>query len=138
MSLVPEVCRGPIVMVDDNDIDLLLARRCCTAAGLDAVFVTFSSGAEFIDHLDKVRTGSEAMPSVVLLDINMPGLDGFAVLSTMRATTEFSEQPQVTMLTHSENPRDKEKSLALGASDYFTKPDDISRYIEFFESLCLH
>ncbi|WP_217587219.1 response regulator transcription factor [Lentibacillus saliphilus] len=73
---------------------------------------TASSGEELLEKFDLVS------PDLVLLDIMMPGYDGFYVLEELR---KFSNVP-VIMLTARSNPQDKVQGLNLGADDYLTKP----------------
>ncbi|MUV38290.1 DNA-binding response regulator MtrA [Lentibacillus sp. JNUCC-1] len=73
---------------------------------------TASSGEELLEKFDLVS------PDLVLLDIMMPGYDGFYVLEELR---KFTNVP-VVMLTARSNPQDKVQGLNLGADDYLTKP----------------
>jgi CheY-like chemotaxis protein len=75
------------------------------------------------------------MPAIVLLDINMPGLNGFEVLRSIRSRSEFEKLPVIVMLSGSENSRDAETALSLGANRFCTKPYDINAYTAFFDSL---
>lgn len=68
--------------------------------------------------------GIQAMvPNAVLLDINMPGMDGFAVLTALRQARHLSTIP-VLMLTARGAREDVAKAIGLGAKDYLTKPFD--------------
>ncbi|MFD1067797.1 response regulator transcription factor [Oceanobacillus locisalsi] len=85
------------------------------AANLKSVHyevITADSGDELLENFDMVS------PDLVLLDIMMPGHDGFYVLEELR---KFSNVP-VIMLTARSNPKDKVQGLNLGADDYLTKP----------------
>lgn len=73
---------------------------------------TMSSGEELLEKFDLVS------PDLILLDIMMPGQDGFGVLEKLR---KFSNVP-VIMLTARSNPKDKVQGLNSGADDYLTKP----------------
>jgi CheY-like chemotaxis protein len=75
------------------------------------------------------------MPAVVLLDINMPGLDGFEVLQRIREREAFAQLPVIMMLTNSDNPRDIERAAELGANGFQTKPATMKEYVRFFDSL---
>lgn len=122
-------------MVDDSESDAYLARKCYEKSVASNEFIWLKSGEELIEFLDKVRSDVAPMPAVVLLDINMPGIDGFEALATIRAVPVFKEVPIITMLTNSNDPRDIEKSRKLGSNGYFTKPSDISDFIDFYNSL---
>lgn len=126
---------GPVIMVDDNGTDAYLAQRCYERSGLANQFVHIYSGEGLLDHLNRVEAGEEPMPGLVLLDINMPGTDGFSALTTVRAKPDFQEIPIIAMLTTSDDDKDVAKSRELGANAYFTKPSDISEFVSFFRSL---
>jgi CheY-like chemotaxis protein len=65
-------------------------------------------------------------PELILLDINMPGLDGYQVLKVLKAEASLKSIP-VVAVTASAMARDIERGLAAGFSDYLTKPIDITR-----------
>jgi len=73
-------------------------------------------------------------PDLVLLDINLPGMDGHEVLRRLRALPDAGQVP-VIAVTANAMPRDVERSLAAGFSDYLTKPLDISRFFEAMDRL---
>lgn len=123
---------GAIVMVDDEELDIEAAQRGFRKAGLNNDFVSFSDGPPFLEYLEKVRNGEEPFPALVLLDINMPLMSGFDVLSKMRADPKFVEVPVVTMLTSSTHDRDRETAIASGANDYLIKPNNYNDYTAFF------
>lgn len=74
------------------------------------------------------------MPALVLLDLNMPGMNGLDVLEATRKQPEFAELPVFCMLTSSSDPNDRQRAERAGVSGFFTKPDDLQAYIEFFNS----
>jgi CheY-like chemotaxis protein len=126
---------GPVVLVDDSTDDTLVARRCYERSTLGNPFLSFSDGEDFLGHLDTVAQGKSPMPSLVLLDINMPGKDGFEVLDAVRSQPRFAEMPIVMMLTNSDNPRDIERAREHGADAFQTKPLRTKEYVAFFDSL---
>lgn len=126
---------SPVVMVDDCVDDILLARLCYRKSGLPNPFISFESAEELLEHLGQVREGQSPMPGIVLLDINMPGLDGFQALEQIRSQPEFVHIPVIMMLTHSDRPEDEQRADALGADGFQTKPYDIAKYRDFFTGL---
>jgi CheY-like chemotaxis protein len=126
---------GPLVLVDDNETDSFLVKTCLKMSVLERAWVHCKSGQAFLDYLDRVREGENSMPSHVLLDLSMPGIDGFGVLKRVRSTPEFSRVPMITVLTNSDDPRDKERSFALGADEFVTKPMELRDLVDYFDSL---
>jgi len=116
-------------------MDLEVARSCYRYSRLDSVLIAFESGSELLAYLDAVEEGGQEMPSLVLLDINMPGMDGFEVLRHIRARKRFRKVPIVVMLTDSDDPRDVERAYEHGASGYQVKPMRVQEYVAFFDSL---
>ncbi len=108
---------GKILVVDDNDDNLYLL--CNRLARDDYVTVAADSGEKALNLLCKEPF------DLVLLDINMPDINGFQVLESIRNDKDQSELP-VIMVTADENNNSIAKSLSLGANDYISKPVDFS------------
>jgi DNA-binding response OmpR family regulator len=70
-------------------------------------------------------------PDFIILDLNIPRFDGFAVLEYHR----IAEGPPVIVFTGSENPADRQKALDLGAHDYVTKPMGKPTFIEIVHQI---
>ncbi len=107
--------RQMVLVVDDDPIALDLMRRHLERDDLQVV--TAQSGDEGL------RLARELHPAVITLDVMMPSLDGWAVLSALKADPELADIP-VIMLTMVDN---KNLGARLGAADYLTKPVDWSR-----------
>lgn len=73
------------------------------------------------DGQTAVALARKAQPSLVVLDLRLPELDGWSVLETLRAAPETAQLP-VLVLTASAGPADQERALAAGAVDYLVKP----------------
>lgn len=103
-------------MVDDDALDVRLVTRSFQkiAPDLDLKSHIGSAGA-----VERMRAGDV---DVVLLDINMPGLDGFDVLAQLRRETDGSNYPAVIMLTTSTSKSDVKRAYAEGANAYLVKP----------------
>lgn len=124
-----------IVMVDDSDTDIFLARRCYRRSKVSNEWLSFTSPRAFLDHLGTVKAGDAAMPALILLDINMPGLNGFDVLERTKADPYFATLPVFVMLSHSDLVDDRERAEALGASGCVTKPNDLAAFTAYFDTL---
>ncbi|MGD9853279.1 MAG: response regulator [Nitrospirales bacterium] len=125
----------PIIMVDDNETDQLIAKRCYQKSLLRNPFLTFSEGQDFLTYMDSVLTNEAPMPALVLLDLNMPVMDGFEVLRSIRSNQAFSHLPILVMLSNSDNPNDADRSITLGANGFQVKPLQAAEFIAFFNSL---
>ncbi len=103
-----------IVVVDDDVANLQMAGHILSKAGY---YVTaLKSGQALIDHLDK------HIPDAILLDINMPGMDGFETIKKLNSMErEISDIP-VIFLTADESEEAERDGLALGAMDFIKKP----------------
>lgn len=118
--------RHSILIIDDEeDLVASLAFR-FGAAGYDAL-IEPNGQLGFQTALDE-------QPSLILLDVMMPGLDGFEVLRMLRARQETRATP-VIMLTTKSLMRDVERAFADDADDYVTKPFDWDRLLNKVERL---
>lgn len=124
---------GPLLMVDDDELDIDLFARCVTKSRLTNEFKAFTSGPDFLEHMEQVRLGVEQMPAMVFLDINMPVMNGFTVLEELRKREEFAQVPVIIFLSSSDNPGDIERSTELNAV-LQPKFERISECVNFLEA----
>lgn len=123
----------PVVMVDDNEMDLDICRRFYEFSKLENPFLELRSGLELLAYLEGVRAGTAVYPALVLLDINMPQLSGFETLKRVREQADFQEVPIIVMLTNSDNPKDIEMAMKLGANGYEAKHYEVDRFVAFLK-----
>ena len=116
------------LIVDDQLANVQLLERMLHSAGYTDVSSTTSS-REVCSLHGKHRY------NLILLDLNMPDMSGFDVLAQLRRDPEFAEIPIVVALTNSDNSRDRERIIQLGANGFRTKDADLNDYIAFFNSL---
>jgi len=102
-----------ILLVDDNTTNLQVLHE--TLAGLDYKFLIAKNGESALAIAHKAK------PSLILLDIMMPGIDGFEVCRQLKADPETGGIP-VIFLTALSDTKDKVKGFELGAVDYVSKP----------------
>lgn len=113
-----------ILYVDDSEDDILMAKRAFKKNHLTTTIITLTDGQECLDYLFSEGEYVGVMhhlPLVLLLDLNMPRLDGFEVLEAMRKTTATKNLP-VVVLTTSNAENDIAKAYDLGANSFITKP----------------
>jgi CheY-like chemotaxis protein len=112
MSPAPE---RRILVVDDEPFVLELISTRLQIAGY--IVTQARDGTRALQSL------REFIPDGIVLDINMPGLDGFGVLEQMRAVPRWSAIPTM-VLTARNRSEDVQRAMSLGARDYLTKPFD--------------
>jgi EAL domain-containing protein (putative c-di-GMP-specific phosphodiesterase class I) len=106
-----------VLVVDDNEANLLLLERILSGAGVTAVH-------RVIDSRQALDLCLQVDPDLVLLDLHMPHLDGFAVLSQLQAALPDDAYLPVIVLTADSTVATRERALAAGAKDFLTKPFD--------------
>lgn len=114
-----------ILLVDDSSDDRELFRISAGEAGITHPIREASSGEEALDLL--LREG--LAPLLILLDVKMPGLDGFMVLRRLRAAPEH-RKTLVVMLTGSDLESDRRQAETLGCDLFLTKPASMAGYVE--------
>lgn len=102
-----------VLVVDDSSVDLKNLERILSDAG--AVVVTASSGTEAL------LKAKEAQPHLIMLDVNMPGLDGFSTARQLGADAATRGIP-VIFVTSKDQKADRVFAKMLGAKGYVTKP----------------
>lgn len=128
-----------ILMAEDDPGHATLVQRNLRRAGVVNEVVWAKDGQEALDYVHKegVYAGKERAESlVILLDINMPRVDGFEVLRKLKADEKTKRIP-VMMLTTTDDPREVERCYALGCSVYVTKPVEYEQFREAVRQLGL-
>lgn len=124
-----------VLHVDDNPNDLLLTRMMLEKLDhLELNIINVNGGVEALDYLTK---NTEAPVDLILLDINMPVMDGFEFLERLNETAEISDIPVIVCSTSSDE-RDQVNSKKLGARGYITKPVRLANLeptIEFIDTI---
>jgi len=124
-----------VLMVDDSDLDLKIAQRCFAKSKIKNKFVPLMSAGSLFVYLEDVRLKKCRLPALILLDINMPGVDGHEALQRIRSDDFFRQLPFIAMFSHSSLEADREKAMSIGANGYHVKPISSLEYIDFFNSL---
>ena len=108
-----------VLYVDDDSDDCILLKESFEANTKDTRIVCASGGEEAIRYLHSIH--NNPLPSLIILDLNMPRWDGRKTLSYIKSNPEFASIP-VIILSTSENKRDKDVCARLGATSYLQKP----------------
>ena len=132
---------GAILLVEDNDDDADLTVKAFVRARVENPIVRARDGIEGLDYLmgrgDFADRHANAMPAVVLLDLNMPRLDGIEVLKAVRANDVTRRLP-IVILTSSNDERDRLVAYDNYANSYVRKPVDYGQFVEAARQLGLY
>jgi len=119
-----------ILLVDDSEDDILMARTVFEQLGSPHDLETVSGAGQALAYLKcsgKYAGRKPVLPDMMLLDINMPLMDGFALLLAIKADPALKKIP-VIMLSSSCAQRDITRSFESGAASYITKPSSLEGY----------
>jgi CheY-like chemotaxis protein len=129
----PPIKLRPILLVEDNLDDYDAVARSCKAAHLENRLDWCKSGKDALDYLRHegayAAEAGQTHPAIVLLDLNMPGIDGKKVLSIVKQDPALKSIP-VVVLTTSADGRDVQDCYDLGASTYIQKPVNFDQLIK--------
>ena len=130
MSVPEHVEVIDVLLVEDDPGDVLLIREAFEDNKVHNRLHVVSDGVEAIDFLRKQgENGQAPTPDLILLDLNLPRMDGREVLAEIKADEDLRQIP-VVVLTTSKAEEDVLRSYKLHANAYVTKPVDFERFIE--------
>lgn len=132
MKAAPNTAISRILYADDDSDDRFFLSESLAATGLNADLVYASDGEEAILYLESANQQNN-LPSLIVLDLNMPRRDGKETLSYLKASPQFSNIP-VVILSTSGNETDKNECVSLGAISYFIKPNRYEDYLNIIKS----
>ena len=115
-----------ILVVEDNEQNRILMRQILTYHGYEVL--------EAADGAAGLKMAGEHMPDLILLDLQMPVMGGFAVIRELRKTPELSKL-KVMAVTSFAMKGDREKALEAGFDEYVTKPIDTRKFVELVKNI---
>lgn len=118
----------PILLVEDNPMDVDLTRRAFARRRVVNPIEVARDGEEALAYLERWEAG-EALPVVVLLDINLPKINGLEVLRQYKSSPTIQKIPIIVLTTSAED-RDIETAYQLGANSYIVKPVEFEKFLE--------
>ena len=116
----------PILLVEDDRVDTMTVRRALKDLKVTNQLICTTNGEEALEYL---RDESKKKPCVILLDLNMPKMNGIEFLKIAKADDELKKIP-VIVLTTSREEQDVVESFNLSVAGYIVKPTDYKKFVE--------
>ncbi len=126
----------PIMLVEDNPVDIDLTRRAFNRSKLTNPLVIATDGEEALAWIKKWDLGEDT-PVIILLDLNLPKIDGLEVLKIVKSHPRYRSIPVVVLTTSHENS-DIKQAYLYGANSYIVKPVDFDKFVEVARQIDLY
>jgi CheY-like chemotaxis protein len=125
----------PILLVEDNPDDVLITKRAFSKGKIKNKLYIVNNGIEALKFLNREEDYENVpIPSLIMLDINMPMMNGFEVLKEIKKNDKLKRIP-IIMLTTSERDKDIDMAYSLGANNYIVKPVSFQKFIDVVVSV---
>jgi DNA-binding response OmpR family regulator len=123
--------RKPILLVEDDRVDAMTVKRALGQIDNNSVVYTVGNGEEALEFL---RNARNERPAIILLDLNMPRMNGIEFLRIAKADADLKRIP-VIVLTTSKQESEKVESFNLGAAGYIIKPLSYEEFLEMVKAI---
>ena len=126
-----KITNAPILLVEDDQVDVMTVKRALKEIHVTNPMVNLENGAEALKYL---RDPKNVKPCIILLDLNMPIMNGIEFLQVAKRDAQLKRIP-VVVLTTSEEQQDKVNSFNLGVAGYMAKPVDYRQFVEVMRTI---
>lgn len=127
--------RRPLLVIEDSDDDYAILEECLEATGVPNRLERCTSGADIVAYMEGIHSRPTSdRPVLIILDLNLPGVHGTAVLEQLKAHPVLAPTP-VVVLTTSSQQSDIQTCYRLGAGGFLTKPVDLDQFEEMVRRL---
>jgi len=124
----------PVLAAEDEESDAMILRLAFKKARLLNPLVVVRDGQDAVDYLNGAGPSTHPLPGLLILDLKMPRMSGFDVLSWLSTQPTLKALPAV-VLSSSSDDSDIQKARKMGARDYFVKPHTLPQFIEIIQTL---
>jgi CheY-like chemotaxis protein len=121
----------PILLVEDDKIDAMTVMRALKDLKITNTLVHVYNGLEALDHLKNLNYEK---PCIILLDLNMPKMNGIELLKVLKNDALLKKLP-VVVLTTSNAEKDKTESFNLSVAGYMLKPVDYKQFVDVIKDI---
>jgi CheY-like chemotaxis protein len=119
-----------VLLLEDNPTDVFVINDVLASSGLDVELRVVGNGRDALDYFHGLdQDPSSPCPSLILLDLNLPAVDGIEILRRIRGGVRLSHTP-VIVVTSSSAESDRAAAQRLAAEAYFEKPKDLTAYMK--------
>lgn len=122
-----------IMLIEDDDIDVMTVKRALKELKVENPLIVASNGEEALQMLKDEQN----RPFIIILDLNMPRMNGLEFLKIIKSDENFKMIPTV-ILTTSKEEQDVFESYKLGVAGYILKPVDYSKFVDALRTLNLY
>ncbi len=126
-----KISTKPLLLVEDDQVDVMTVKRALKEINVVNPVVNLENGEDALAYL---RDPGKEKPCIILLDLNMPVMNGLEFLKVIKSDNDLRRYP-VIVLTTSEEQQDKLNSFNLGVAGYMTKPVDYRQFVEVIRSI---
>ena len=123
-----------LVLVEDNEDHALLVEKTLSAERICNRLTVFQDAESALSHL---RSGAAERPQLILLDINLPGMDGLQLLKELKTDENLKKVP-VVILSTSDAESDRSRAYAHSANSYLVKPVDFQKFRQMIRDVGLY
>ena len=128
---VRKMARKPIMLVEDDEVDTMTVKRALRDLKVENELVVASNGEKGVEYLENEEN---ELPCFILLDLNMPRMNGIEFLKVIKANDRLKAIP-IIVLTTSNEERDKIDSFKLSVAGYMIKPVDYKQFVEVIKEI---
>jgi CheY-like chemotaxis protein len=126
-----KIVNRPILLVEDDKVDIMTVMRALKEIRVTNPVINKENGEDALSYL---RDPASEKPCIILLDLNMPVMNGIEFLQVVKHDSQLRRIP-VVVLTTSEEQQDKVSSFDLGVAGYMAKPVDYRQFVEVMRSI---
>lgn len=124
----------PVLLVEDDRVDAMTVKRAIRQIKMHHPLIHAENGEEALEYL---KNSSNEKPWIILLDLNMPKMNGIEFLQVAKKDEVLKSIP-VVVLTTSKEQQDRIETFKFGVAGYMIKPVDYSQFVEMMQAIKMY